>query len=161
MQEGKRDQWGRDKERLEEERDPKVAWEHGVESVKVAGSSVIGGVQGAQESLEQGQEKAEGELKGRYYSVCRIVFFSGYLLNVGNRFGSVRSLILNIVRLSIRSSRFFKTVSMQRSILPILPRRTSLFRLSSKILPRNNTSRKGSPSFVPFSNASRVNLSNL
>lgn len=70
VQEGKRDQWGRDKERLEREKDPKVAWEHGVESMKVAGSSVIGGVQGAQEGLGQEKEKAEGELKHRYYEVC-------------------------------------------------------------------------------------------
>ena len=69
VQEGKRDQWGRDKERLEEERDPKVAWEHGVDTVKVAGSNVIGGVQSAQESLEKGKESVEGEVKQTYYSV--------------------------------------------------------------------------------------------
>jgi hypothetical protein len=69
VQEGKRDLWGRDKERLEQEKDPKVAWEHGVDSIKVAGTSVIGGAQGAQERLSQEQEKAEGELKGRYYSI--------------------------------------------------------------------------------------------
>lgn len=72
-QEGKRDQWGRDKQRLEEEKDPKVAWEHGVERVKGAGSSVIGGVQGAQETLAQHQEKAKGEMKGRYLSVCPLL----------------------------------------------------------------------------------------
>lgn len=70
VQEGKRDQWGRDKERLEQERDVKVAWEHGVDTVKDAGSSVIGGVQGAQETLGQEKEKVKGDLKKRYYSVC-------------------------------------------------------------------------------------------
>jgi hypothetical protein len=54
---------------LEQERDPKVAWEHGVDTLKGMGSSVIGGVQTAQEKLEYGQEKAEGEIKDRYYSV--------------------------------------------------------------------------------------------
>jgi hypothetical protein len=67
VREGKRDEWGRDKE---EERDTKVAWEHGVESVKVVGSGVIGGVQGAQEGFGEEKEKVEGELKHRYYLVC-------------------------------------------------------------------------------------------
>jgi hypothetical protein len=47
---------------------PKVAREHGIGSVKVAGSSVIGSVQDAQESLEGGQEKAEGEMKDWYHN---------------------------------------------------------------------------------------------
>lgn len=72
-QEGKRDQWGRDKERLEEEKDPKVAWEHGVEQVKGAGSRVIEGAQGAQDTLAQHREKAKGEMEGRYLSVCPVL----------------------------------------------------------------------------------------
>ncbi len=74
VKEGKRDQWGRDKARLEEEeeKDPKVAWERGMESVKDVGSSVI---EGAQEGLERGQEKAEGAMKQRYFSLCRSSFF--------------------------------------------------------------------------------------
>ena len=78
MKEGKRDQWGRDKARLEEEeeKDPKVAWERRMESVKDVGSSVI---EGAQEGLERGQEKAEGAMKQRYFSLCRSSFFFFWL----------------------------------------------------------------------------------
>jgi hypothetical protein len=77
VQEGKRDQWGQEKRRLEEEeRDTKVAWEHGVERVKGVGSGVIGAVQGAQAGLERGREKVEGEMKGRYYNVGRVFFAS-------------------------------------------------------------------------------------
>lgn len=70
VQEGKRDSLGRDKERLEQEKDPKVAWEHGMDTVKEAGVSVIGAAQVAEERARESKEKTEGKLQGVYYSVC-------------------------------------------------------------------------------------------
>jgi len=69
VQQGKRDQWGRDKAVLEQEQDPKVAWEHGVDSLKNAGSTAIGGYQSAKEGIQAGQDKLDSELKDAYYSV--------------------------------------------------------------------------------------------
>ena len=66
------------------------------------------------------------------------------------------SLIPNIVKLSRRSSQFFKTGFTPRSVQSTPPK-TLLFLRSSPILLPNNTSQKALPSFGPFSNASRVN----
>jgi len=74
VQEGKRDPLGRDKERLEQERDPKVAWEHGMDTVKEAGVSVIGAAQGAKEGLEESRQKTEEKLEAAYYSVGHLFF---------------------------------------------------------------------------------------
>ena len=74
VQEGKRDALGRDKERLEQEKDPKVAWEHGMDTVKEAGVSVIGAAQGAKEGLEEGKQKTEDKLEGIYHSVGHLFF---------------------------------------------------------------------------------------
>ncbi|RXW22305.1 hypothetical protein EST38_g3549 [Candolleomyces aberdarensis] len=56
VQSGKRDTLGRDKERLEQEKDAKVAWQHGMDTIKDAGTTVIGASQTASSTV---QEKAD------------------------------------------------------------------------------------------------------
>ncbi|KAF5320053.1 hypothetical protein D9611_010270 [Ephemerocybe angulata] len=56
VQSGERDTFGRNKERLEQEKDPKVAWQHGMDTVKDAGTTVIGA---AQTTTATAQEKAD------------------------------------------------------------------------------------------------------
>ena len=63
VQEGERDSLGRSKQRLEEEEDPKVAWEHGMETVKGAGTTVIGATQAASASLQETAEKTTSRLE--------------------------------------------------------------------------------------------------
>lgn len=66
FQAGERDVLGRDKKRLEEEKDIKVAWEHGMESVKEAGSSVIETSQTVIESAEEQAERTHTRIKHAY-----------------------------------------------------------------------------------------------
>ena len=69
--------------------------------MKGVGSSEIGGVQGAQERLGEGKEKAEDEMKGEVF----VEFASaGAPVNFFGRFRNTRSLTLNTVRLSRHSS---------------------------------------------------------
>lgn len=63
VQEGERDTLGRSKQRLEEEKDPKVAWQHGMETVKGAGTTVIGATQAAGASLQETAEKTTSRLE--------------------------------------------------------------------------------------------------
>ncbi|EDR09989.1 uncharacterized protein LACBIDRAFT_317829 [Laccaria bicolor S238N-H82] len=63
VQEGERDTLGRSKQRLEEEKDPKVAWQHGMDTVKGAGTSVIGATQAASASLQETAEKTTSRLE--------------------------------------------------------------------------------------------------
>ncbi|KAJ6602457.1 hypothetical protein DFH09DRAFT_1270433 [Mycena vulgaris] len=49
VQDGKRDNLGRDKKRVDEEKDVRVAFEHGMDTLKDAGSGVIGAGQAAKE----------------------------------------------------------------------------------------------------------------
>lgn len=69
VQEGKRDSLGRDKERLQEERDAKVAWEHGVDTVKDAGSMMIGASQTVTGAIEDKSERTTNRLQNAFYSV--------------------------------------------------------------------------------------------
>ncbi|KAF8799378.1 hypothetical protein BYT27DRAFT_7317537 [Phlegmacium glaucopus] len=55
VQQGQRDPLGRDRKRLEEEKDTKVAWQHGMDTIKDAGTTVIGA---SQETSAVAQEKA-------------------------------------------------------------------------------------------------------
>ncbi len=80
VQEGKRDPLGRDKERLKQERDPKVAWEHGIDTVKEAGVSVIGTAQGVKEGVKESKEKTEDKLKDAYYSVGSFILLCSCLM---------------------------------------------------------------------------------
>ena len=74
FQAGERDVLGRDKKRLEEEKDIKVAWEHGMESVKEAGSGVIETSQTVMESAEEKTERTKIRIKRAYEHVsCYLI----------------------------------------------------------------------------------------
>ncbi|KAL1713884.1 hypothetical protein EV715DRAFT_210772 [Schizophyllum commune] len=70
VQEGKRTTLGRDKERLEQEKDPKVAFEHGMDTLKDAGVTGIGAVQSATEKAQEGKDKASERLTTMYDRIC-------------------------------------------------------------------------------------------
>ncbi|KAJ7641406.1 hypothetical protein FB45DRAFT_356909 [Roridomyces roridus] len=70
VEDGKRDQLGRDKERLEEEQDTRVAFEHGMDTLKGAGSTVIGAGQSARETAEDVSNRATERLQNAYYKAC-------------------------------------------------------------------------------------------
>lgn len=70
VQGGKRDTLGRDKARLEAEKDPKVAWQHGMDTVRDAGASMIGVGQETTSKLEENAEKATTRLQDAFYKVC-------------------------------------------------------------------------------------------
>jgi Family of unknown function (DUF5923) len=69
VQSGKRDTLGRDKQRLEEEKDTKVAWEHGMDSVKGAGSTVIDTTRSAVETAEEKAEKTSQRIQDAWNKV--------------------------------------------------------------------------------------------
>ncbi|KAJ7749498.1 hypothetical protein B0H16DRAFT_1845635 [Mycena metata] len=70
VQDGQRDNLGRDKKRLEEEKDVRVAFEHGMDTLKDAGSSVIGAGQSAKETTEDLSERTSSRLQAVYYKAC-------------------------------------------------------------------------------------------
>ncbi|KAJ7629412.1 hypothetical protein DFH06DRAFT_1304101 [Mycena polygramma] len=70
VQDGKRDNLGRDKKRLEEEADLRVAFEHGMDTLKETGSSVIGAGQSAKEKTEDVSDRTTARLQGAYYKAC-------------------------------------------------------------------------------------------
>ncbi|KAJ6617965.1 hypothetical protein B0H10DRAFT_2218135 [Mycena sp. CBHHK59/15] len=70
VQEGARDNLGRDKKRLEEEQDVRVAFEHGMDTLKGAGSSIIGAGQSAKEKTEDVSDRTTARLQEAYYKAC-------------------------------------------------------------------------------------------
>ncbi|KAL1742409.1 hypothetical protein HDZ31DRAFT_66017 [Schizophyllum fasciatum] len=70
VQEGKRTTLGRDKQRLEEEQDPKVAFAHGMDTLKDAGVTGIGAAQSATEKAKEGKDKASERLQTMYDRIC-------------------------------------------------------------------------------------------
>ena len=72
VQEGQRDSLGRDKKRLEEEQDPKVAWQHGMDTIKDAGATVIGASQETSAAAQDQSDKASSRLQEAYYRVRNI-----------------------------------------------------------------------------------------
>jgi len=71
VQEGKRDSLGRDKERLEAERgDAKATWEHGMDTVKDAGSTVIGATQTVSSAVQDKTERTSNRLQNAFNSIC-------------------------------------------------------------------------------------------
>ncbi|KAJ7280323.1 hypothetical protein C8J57DRAFT_123428 [Mycena rebaudengoi] len=70
VQDGKRDNLGRDKERLEEEKDLRVAFEHGMDTVKDAGSSLIGAGQTAKAKAEETSDRTTARLEAAYQKAC-------------------------------------------------------------------------------------------
>ena len=69
VQQGQRDSLGRDKKRLEEEQDTKVAWQHGMDTVKDAGTTVIGTTQETSAAAQEKSSKASSRLQEAYYKV--------------------------------------------------------------------------------------------
>lgn len=69
VQDGQRDNLGRDKKRLEEEEDVRVSFEHGMDTLKDAGSSVIGAGQAAKGKTEDISDRTTARLQGAYYKV--------------------------------------------------------------------------------------------
>ena len=78
VQQGQRDSLGRDKKRLEEERDTKVAWQHGMDTVKDAGTTVIGTTQETSAAAQEKSSKASSRLQEAFYKVS--VFKSIHLI---------------------------------------------------------------------------------
>ncbi|KAF8128788.1 hypothetical protein K438DRAFT_2000215 [Mycena galopus ATCC 62051] len=70
VQDGQRDDLGRDKQRLEEEEDVRVAFEHGMDTLKETGSGVIGAGQKAKETTEDISERTTARLQAAYYKAC-------------------------------------------------------------------------------------------
>ncbi|KAJ6589074.1 hypothetical protein B0H19DRAFT_1102800 [Mycena capillaripes] len=70
VQEGQRDSLGRDKKRLEEESDTRVAFEHNMDTLKNLGSGVIGAHQSAKEKTEDVSDRASSQLWRSYYQAC-------------------------------------------------------------------------------------------
>ncbi|KAJ7118017.1 hypothetical protein C8R43DRAFT_934298 [Mycena crocata] len=74
VEEGKRDGLGRDKARLEEETDKRIAFEHRMDTLKNAGSTAIGthdsGKAKAQDIANQTTERFEGIHYNIYYRAC-------------------------------------------------------------------------------------------
>ncbi|KAJ7262760.1 hypothetical protein B0H12DRAFT_1321788 [Mycena haematopus] len=70
VQDGQRDDLGRDKKRLEEEQDVRVAFEHGMDTLKDAGSGVIGAGQSAKETAENASDRTTSRLQTAYEKAC-------------------------------------------------------------------------------------------
>lgn len=70
VQSGKRDMLGRDKERLKQEEDLQVAFEHGMDTVKDAGSSVIGAGQQSVAKASDLSDRTSAKLHNAFYKVC-------------------------------------------------------------------------------------------
>lgn len=70
VQSGKRDTLGRDKERLKQEEDLQVAFEHGMDTVKGAGSSVIGAGQQSVAKASELSDRTSAKLHNAFYKVC-------------------------------------------------------------------------------------------
>ena len=74
VQEGQRDSLGRDKKRLEEERDTKVSWQHGMDTIKDAGTTVIGTTQETSAAAQEKTSKASSRLQEAFYKVSNYKF---------------------------------------------------------------------------------------
>ncbi|KAJ7262762.1 hypothetical protein B0H12DRAFT_1104346 [Mycena haematopus] len=70
IQEGQRDSLGRDKERLGEEQDTRVAFEHTMDTLKDVGSGAIGAHRSVKAKTEDISERASGLLWDTYYTAC-------------------------------------------------------------------------------------------
>jgi hypothetical protein len=80
VQRGERDTLGRDKERLEQEQDPKVAFAHGMDTLKDAGTSVIGTGQEGSAKASEMADRVTSKYQDSFYRV-RYYHFSDAVLN--------------------------------------------------------------------------------
>ncbi|TEB10922.1 hypothetical protein FA13DRAFT_1004892 [Coprinellus micaceus] len=62
VQAGERDTLGRSKQRLEEEKDPKIAWQHGMDTVKDTGTKIIGGAQTTSATVQEKASKTHDRI---------------------------------------------------------------------------------------------------
>lgn len=69
VQSGSRDVLGRDKERLKEEEDTKVAFEHGMDTLKDTGSSIIGAGQETAAKASELSDRTSSHLQNSFYRV--------------------------------------------------------------------------------------------
>ncbi|KAJ4468733.1 hypothetical protein J3R30DRAFT_3553625 [Lentinula aciculospora] len=70
VQSGKRDTFGRDKERLKEEEDVQVAFEHGMDTLKGAGSTAIGTGQESIAKASDLSDRTSTQLQNAFYRLC-------------------------------------------------------------------------------------------
>ncbi|KAF5340103.1 hypothetical protein D9758_013155 [Tetrapyrgos nigripes] len=70
VQEDKRDAIGRDKQRLEEEKDPQVAWEHGMDTVKDVGSATIGVTREGAAKVSDTASRVSSKAQESFYRMC-------------------------------------------------------------------------------------------
>ncbi|KAF9011677.1 hypothetical protein BDZ89DRAFT_963742 [Hymenopellis radicata] len=70
VQDGQRDSLGRDKERMQEEEDVKVQFEHGMDTIKGAGVSAIGAGQQASAKVEDMSAKTMSKLQSAFDKMC-------------------------------------------------------------------------------------------
>lgn len=73
VQEGRRDPLGRDKQRLEEEKDPQVAWEHKMDTVKKTGSTVIGTTQSTTSTAQEKKDRTASRLQDAFWRVSLLI----------------------------------------------------------------------------------------
>ncbi|EEB98079.1 hypothetical protein MPER_02477 [Moniliophthora perniciosa FA553] len=70
VQRGERDTLGRDKERLKQEEDPKVAFEHTMDTLKDAGTSVIGAGQEGTAKASEIANRTSAKFQDSFYRMC-------------------------------------------------------------------------------------------
>ncbi|KIK70088.1 hypothetical protein GYMLUDRAFT_34552 [Collybiopsis luxurians FD-317 M1] len=70
VQKGERDTLGRDKERLKQEEDVQVAFEHGMDTLKGAGSTVIGAGQESAAKASELYDRTSTQLQNSFYRMC-------------------------------------------------------------------------------------------
>ena len=110
VHEGTRDTLGRDKKRLEEERDTKVAWQHGMDTVKDAGASVIDTAQGISAGAQDKADKTTSRLQEAFYKVCHLDYYFVAAPDVLNRLATGLNPIPNTANRWTLCSRSFKSV---------------------------------------------------
>ncbi|KAJ3868020.1 hypothetical protein EV359DRAFT_33186 [Lentinula novae-zelandiae] len=94
VQSGKRDMLGRDKERLKQEEDIQVAFEHGMDTVKGAGSSVIGAGQQSVAKASDLSDRTSAKLHNAFYKMCeRAQNDEEYHQSLDTLFGTVQKWI--------------------------------------------------------------------
>ena len=111
VHEGTRDTLGRDKKRLEEEKDTKVAWQHGMDTVKDAGTSVIDTAQGVSAGARDKADKTTTRLQEAFYKVCHFIYYFVEIApDVLNRSATGLNPIPNTANPWIFCSRSFRSV---------------------------------------------------
>ncbi|KAJ4466871.1 hypothetical protein C8J55DRAFT_439193 [Lentinula edodes] len=94
VQSGKRDTLGRDKERLKQEEDLQVAFEHGMDTAKGAGSSVIGAGQQSVAKASELSDRTSAKLHNAFYKMCeRAQNDEEYHQSLDTLFGTVQKWI--------------------------------------------------------------------